>query len=131
MVDSKVLEVHELRAGYLKNENGKFTFVPFQSELQLAPLTAFLSYDFDNDSQEEVLIGGNFFGVKPYHGRFDSFPGALLKNENNVILGNRIGLDLTQKSIRHLSIINSNNKSYLLVTFNNEKAQIYEFESKQ
>ncbi|WP_350286344.1 VCBS repeat-containing protein [uncultured Croceitalea sp.] len=129
--DSKVLDVVELQSGYLKNENGRFTFVPFQSELQLAPLLAFLPYDFDNDNQVEVLIGGNFFGVKPYHGRFDSFPGALLKNENDVILGNRIGLDLTQKSIRHLSIINSGNKPYLLVTFNNEKAQIYEFESKQ
>ena len=87
---------------------------------------AFLSYDFDNDTKNELLIGGNFFGVKPYHGRFDSFPGALLRNENNVILGNEIGLDFTQKSIRHLNTIILKNKAYLMVTFNNDAVQVYQ-----
>ena len=126
LADSRVLEVNELQSGYLKNEDGKFTFIPFQSELQVSPIMAFLSYDFDNDTKNELLIGGNFFGVKPYHGRFDSFPGALLKNENNVILGNEIGLDFTQKSIRHLNTILLKNKTYLIATFNNDAVQVYQ-----
>ena len=123
---SIVLEVSELRSGYLENTNGKFTFVPFENELQRAPIMAFLAYDFDQDGSEEVLAAGNYFGVKPYHGRFGSFPGAMIKSKNDVILGHNIGLDLSQKSTRHLNIITLNNQPYLLVTFNNEKARVYE-----
>ncbi len=123
--NTTILTVSELRSGFLKNENGKFVFVPFQNELQVAPIMAFLNYDFDGDGKEEVLAGGNYFGIKPFQGRFDSFSGALIKNENNVILGNAIGLDFSQKSIRHLNSITLSGQPYLLVTINNERAQVY------
>jgi hypothetical protein len=126
LTEALILEVNELQSGYLKNENGRFSFIPFQANLQVSPLMAFLSYDFDDDQNQEVLVGGNFFGVKPYHGRFDSFSGALIKNENTVILGNEIGLDFAQKSIRHLNIIYLKNKPYLMATFNNDAVEIYE-----
>ncbi|MGX1928504.1 VCBS repeat-containing protein [Flagellimonas sp. 2504JD4-2] len=122
---AQILSVTELRSGYLKNEGGTFTFVPFSVELQVSPIMDFLSHDFDGDGQLEVLAGGNYFGVKPYHGRFDSFPGALIKNENNVILGNRLGLDFNQKSLRHLGVLSIEDKNYLLAIFNDEKAQLY------
>jgi len=125
LAKATVLEVQELQSGYLKNEGGQFYFVPFEPVLQVSPLMEFLTHDFDNDGKDEVLIGGNFFGVKPYHGRFDSFSGALLKNENTVLLGNQIGLDFNQKSIRHLSIITLRDKPYLLATFNNDASQVY------
>ena len=80
---------------------------------------------FDNNGKAEILAAGNYFGVKPYHGRFDSFPGALINSPNDITLGNTIGLDLMDKSIRHMNIIHMNNKAYLLLTFNNEKAQVY------
>ncbi len=121
-----VLTVNELRSGVLKNENGRYVFVPFEKDLQTAPITAFATFDFDGDKKTEVLVGGNYFGVKPYHGRFDSFPGALINDEKNVILGDEIGLRFMNKSIRHLDIISLNNQSYLLVTINNDQAQLYQ-----
>lgn len=124
--NSSILKVNTLASGYLKNNNGKYEFIAFQKELQIAPVRAFLNFDFDNDGKEEVLAVGNYFGVKPYHGRFDSFSGALIKNENNVILGNKLGLDLTQKSARHIDIITLNSKNHLMITFNNDKVQVYE-----
>ncbi len=120
-----IFEVNELRSGYLRNENGRFSFIPFQRELQVSPITTFLKYDFDKDGKQEVLAAGNYFGVKPFHGRFDSFSGALIMNESDVMLGHQIGLDLAQKSVRHLIIITLNGKSYLLVTINNDSAQVY------
>ena len=122
---SSILEVHELRSGYLENDNGKYKFTAFGSDLQLAPLMDFLVYDFDNDQNDELLVGGNYFGVKPYHGRFGSFPGALISERNEVILGHQIGLDLMGRSLRNFRIITLNNQPYLLATFNNEKAQVY------
>jgi hypothetical protein len=124
--DAKVHTVSELRSGYLRNEQGKFIFVPFLNKLQVSPITSFLSYDYDNDGKEEVLAAGNYFGVQPFHGRFDSFSGALIKNERDIQVGNQIGLDLHSKSVRHLDIITLKNKPYLLVTINNDKAQVYE-----
>ena len=119
------LVVTELRSGFLRNENGTFVFVPFNNELQVAPIMALLVHDFDQDGDKEALAAGNYFGVKPLHGRFDSFEGALINNENDVILGDKIGLDLTQKSVRHLDIITFNKQPYLLITINNETAQVY------
>ena len=123
---AEILEVNELKSGYLKNENGRFTFIPFKNELQISPLTAFVKHDFDADGKDDVLVGGNYFGVTPFQGRFDSFPGALIKNENSIVLGNTIGLDFSEKSIRHLNIMTLKGKPYLLVTINNDKAQVYE-----
>ncbi|RIV70641.1 VCBS repeat-containing protein [Flagellimonas aequoris] len=122
---STLLEVNTLQSGFLRNDNGKFVFVPFKNELQVSPIMTFLVDDFDGDGTSEALVGGNYFGVKPYHGRLDSFPGALLKNENEVVLGNVLGLDFTKKSLRHLRTINLGGQKYLLAVFNNDKAQVY------
>lgn len=124
--ESTILEVHQLSSGYLENNNGEFDFVPFNKNLQISPIKTFVKYDFDGDQKEEVLAAGNFFGVAPYHGRFDSFSGALIQGVEDVTLGNELGLDLNLKSARHLNIININKQPYLLVTFNNDKAQLYE-----
>ncbi len=126
LAKATVLTVSELRSGFLRNENGNYIFVPFEKELQMAPITAFATFDFDGDKKQEVLVGGNYFGIKPYHGRFDSFPGALINDEKNVLLGDEIGLRFMNKPIRHLDIISLNNQSYLLVTINNDKAQLYQ-----
>jgi hypothetical protein len=122
---STLWEVNTLASGFLRNENGTFSFVPFTNELQVSPIMAFTTADFDGDGEPEVLIGGNYFGVKPYHGRLDSFPGALLNSENDIILGNQLGLDLTKKSVRHLGTVSLNGQKYLLAIFNNDKTQVY------
>ena len=124
--EASLLEVHELRSGYLRNEGGRFTFVPFENTLQLAPITSFLVHDFDNNGDEEVLVAGNYFGVTPFHGRLDSFPGALIMNDEKVILANKLGLDFNGKSVRKLNIIEFNGATYLLVTINNDNSQVYQ-----
>jgi enediyne biosynthesis protein E4 len=130
--DTKMLEkatlyeVYNLKSGYLRNDQGIFTFVPFSNNLQVAPITAFLKSNFDADAKEEVFAAGNYFGVSPYHSRFDGFSGALIKNAKTIFLGNQIGIDLTQKAVKHLDIIHCNGKKYMLVTINNKKAEVYE-----
>ncbi|MHA7056375.1 VCBS repeat-containing protein [Aquimarina sp. M1] len=124
--NATLLEVHQLASGYLKNESGKFTFVPFSNSLQLAPILAMLKYDFNRNGKEEVLMAGNYFGVAPYHGRFDGFGGAILESNNSVIEAHELDINLSQKSVRGLNIINFVNKDYLLITLNNGKAEIYE-----
>ncbi|HAT67654.1 MAG TPA: hypothetical protein DCS66_24160 [Flavobacteriaceae bacterium] len=121
-----IFEVHTLASGFLRNNKGSFTFVSFANELQISPIKAFVDFDFNGDGKTEVLAGGNYFGVIPFHGRYDSFPGALISSEKEIILGSSLGLDFTQKSVRHLKIISIKNKPYLLVVNNNDKAEVYE-----
>jgi hypothetical protein len=43
--------------------------------------------------------------------------------KSDVIGSNQIGIDLSRKAVRHLSIINFNGKKYLLVSINNAKVE--------
>ncbi|MFD2835266.1 VCBS repeat-containing protein [Gramella sp. AN32] len=118
-------EINELSSGYLKNEEGQFRFIPFERELQVAPIRSMLVYDFNKDGKEELLIGGNYFGITPYHGKFDAFGGAIIINEDNILNSVEIGLNLSQKSVKDFSVIKLNNIKYLLVTLNNAKTELY------
>lgn len=122
---SNLLEVHELSSGYLENKNGSYLFHPFPSELQLAPVTRFLKFDFDRDGKEELLAAGNFFGVTPFHGRLDANPGYLIKSVSSVIPAPVLGMNLSSKLVRGLQVINIQQKEYLLVTLNNNKPELY------
>jgi len=127
--EAKLFTVDNLQSGYLKNDQGKFSFVPFPTKMQVSPITSFLSFDFDRDGKNEILAGGNYFGVQPFHGRFDSFVGALIKNTYDIFMGNEIGLDLSGKSVRHLNIITLKKEPYLLVTINNDAAEVYKLKN--
>ena len=122
---AQILEVHNLQSGYLQNDCGNFTFIAFENELQLAPITTFLKYDFDNDKKTEILVAGNYFGVAPFHGRFDAFSGVLINDIKTIELAPELGLDFSKKEVKNLNIIYLKNEPYLLVTINNNKAEVY------
>ncbi|WP_031427521.1 VCBS repeat-containing protein [Flavimarina sp. Hel_I_48] len=119
------LEIHTLASGYLENTNGAFKFRTFSNALQIAPIKAMLNFDFDNDGREEVLLGGNYFGLTPYYGKFDAMGGVLLKSGQQDINTAGLGLNFFQKSVRHLSIVEVDKVYHLLVTYNNVKAELY------
>jgi hypothetical protein len=125
--NANLLKVNVLSSGYLKNEKGKFVFVPFENpNLQLSPITEMLKFDFNTDGNDDVLLAGNYFGVTPYQGKFDSFSGALLQNNGEITLSNQIGVDFSQKAVKGLNIFNFKGRNYLLVTVNNNEIEIYE-----
>lgn len=131
LLDSaEVLQVNDLRSGYLQNNGGKYSFVPFDWRLQVSPINSFVTDDFDADQSDEVLVAGNYFGVSPFHGRFDGFSGALIHDDQTIQAGHEIGLDLAGKSARHVNVLRVGNRKFLLFTFNNEAAQVYEFKAK-
>tara|TARA_R110002051_G_C8748097_1_gene499917 strand:- start:99 stop:3416 length:3318 start_codon:yes stop_codon:yes gene_type:complete len=123
--NANLLTAEQLASGYLLNVNGNFKFESFEASLQVAPLTTFLKYDFDGDGKEEVMAGGNYFGVSPYHGRLGSLSGNTISSEGKIIEGYQLGLKFSQKAVRGLDIINLNGTHYVLVTFNNDKPDFY------
>ena len=123
-----VLMVDELSSGYLENNGDRYRFVAFDFPLQLGPINEFLVADFDLDQQSEVLIGGNYFGVIPFHGRFDSFSGMLLESNGTMVPTADLGLDFWNKSVRHLDLIQFKQQNYLIAIYNNEAIEIFQIQ---
>ncbi len=121
-------EVEELASGYLENINGTYKFHVFADELQLAPITRFLVYDFDKDGKNEILVGGNLTGLTPFHGRLDAMPGYILESPTEFISTAGLGLDLSNKLLRGLEILHLNNNDFLWITLNNRKPELYKIQ---
>ncbi|MGB2555059.1 MAG: FG-GAP repeat domain-containing protein, partial [Flavobacteriaceae bacterium] len=128
---ASLYEAEFLGSGFLRNENGisNQEFVPFESELQTSPISSSLKI-YNSTGEQSLLLGGNYLGVKPYHGKYDTFSGALINKENDVILGSELGLDFKGKAVRALMQLQINNKDYLLAIFNNEALQLYKINTK-
>lgn len=121
---ANVFKVHTLASGVLKNNDGQFVFEAFNNALQVSPINCFTK--IRASGKEQVLCAGNYFGVKPYHGRFDGFLGALISENNTIELGHNIGLDFFNKAVTQLKTITVNNEQYLIAVIHNDDVQIYQ-----
>ena len=63
------------------NGDGSFTLVPLPLEAQLAPVYGILARDLDGDGKPDLLLAGNFDGVKPEIGRMSASYGLLLRGD--------------------------------------------------
>jgi len=61
------------------NGDGSFTLIPLPLEAQVAPVYGILASDFDSDGNTDLLLAGNFDGVKPEIGRMSAGYGMLLR----------------------------------------------------
>lgn len=73
------IEAREFRNGYLKNSDGKWSFYPFENELQIGPINAFVELDIDGDSKNELIIAGNKYEAEVETARYDTSFGDVLK----------------------------------------------------
>src|SRR5206468_968782 len=63
------------------NGDGSFTLVPLPREAQLAPVYGILAGDFDRDGKLDLLLAGNFDGLKPELGTMDASYGLFLRGD--------------------------------------------------
>lgn len=74
-------EINTLSSIILINQ-GDFNFsvekLPF--EAQFSPIYTIATDDFDNDGDQDIVLGGNLYNVKPEVGRYDAFHGVYLEN---------------------------------------------------
>jgi hypothetical protein len=63
----------------LMNQGGEtFQRVQLPAEAQFSPIYAILIDDFNQDGNQDMLLGGNFYGAPPEQGRYDASYGSLL-----------------------------------------------------
>ena len=118
-----VLEANEMRTGIFVNNGGQFEFKPLPIEAQLAPIYAIEVLDIDNDGNLDIILGGNFYKVKPEVGRYDGSHGLLLKGDGKggfkPVNTMDSGLFITGQ-IRDFALIGNQ----LLVAKNNDKLEV-------
>lgn len=68
-----------LESSILWNDNGNLKIERLPVEAQIAPVFGICIDDFDNDGAKDIWLGGNFFGLKPQLGRYNSGKGVYLK----------------------------------------------------
>ncbi|HEU4748420.1 MAG TPA: VCBS repeat-containing protein, partial [Gemmatimonadaceae bacterium] len=82
LADAVVRQAYTFQTALARNNgDGSFTLVPLPHEAQFAPVYGILSDDFDRDGKPDLLLAGNFDGVKPEIGRMSAGYGMLLRGD--------------------------------------------------
>jgi len=110
------------------NGDGTFTLVPLPLEAQLAPVYGILAQDFDGDGKTDLLLAGNFDGVKPEIGRMSASYGLLLRGDGQ---GNVTPVRTTESGFlvpgqaRDVARIRTRRGDVYVVTRNNDRPLVF------
>jgi len=63
------------------NGDGTFTLVPLPLEAQIAPIYGIVATDIEGNGKQDLLMAGNFDGVKPEIGRMSAGYGVYLRGD--------------------------------------------------
>ncbi|MEP6746799.1 MAG: VCBS repeat-containing protein, partial [Bacteroidota bacterium] len=67
----------------INNGKGSYAVSKLPIQVQWSPVFTFLTGDFNEDHQTDVIAAGNFYGVLPYEGRYDASYGSVLLSNNS------------------------------------------------
>jgi len=82
LADAVVKRAETFATALAKNDgDGSFTLIPLPPEAQLAPVYGILASDFDADGNADLVLAGNFDGVKPEIGRMSASRGLFLRGD--------------------------------------------------
>jgi hypothetical protein len=122
-------DVYELGTGIALNDGkGNFQFKRLPDVTQMSIMYAIEISDFNKDGNDDIILGGNLYNVKPEAGRYDASYGAFLSGDGKgnfeSISATNSGL-LLNGEIRDLVRINSKGKDLLVVARNNDSLQFF------
>ncbi len=134
--DALVLSVEQAQtSAFINDGTGNFTLMPLPVMAQIAPVYGVLVKDINNDGIKDILLAGNFFGLKPQTGRFDASYGTTLfgdKKHNFHYASQSISGLLVKGEARDIATVKSAaGGEYIVVSVNNEKLCLFRRKSKQ
>jgi len=113
---------------FINSGKASFERIAFPKEIQFSPVMDFLISDFDQDQNQEILAGGNFYPVIPYLGRYDASYGWLIdvgdKNQFAAIPPAKSGFQV-RGEIRDMEIVQTGSERMVLVGINNQKPLLF------
>lgn len=121
-----VKEVNNFSSSILWNMGDTLLLEPLPEEAQLSPVFATETADIDGDKIIDILIGGNYYKLKPEVGRLDGNWGGYIKGlgSGKFQFVNHLHSGLNLKGeVRDIKIIGNK----ICIGFNNGKAELYNF----
>ena len=113
---------------FINNGHGNFSKQPLPLRAQISPVYAVIIDDINNDGLQDIVAGGNLYGLKPELGRYDADYGTvLLGNEKNVFnyLSPQQSGFFYQGQVRDIATAKTINGKMLLVSRNNEGLMVF------
>jgi hypothetical protein len=107
--------------------DGTFAVAPLPPRAQFAPVYGVLARDLTGDGRREVMLGGNFYGVRPRQGRYDASYGTLLRREGGdwaAVPAPESGLYLRGEVRALRRLRGPDGARYVLVARNNARPQV-------
>jgi hypothetical protein len=108
---------------------GNFTLNDLPAELQLAPVFSFQKINKDIRREQLFMIGGNFFDVIPYEGRYDAQPLALFSigKEKNIKYIDQSNLEEFKGQVRDVKWMHTDKHGDIfIVARNNDSLRFLE-----
>src|SRR5690606_31134014 len=75
--------VNNFQTSVLYSKGNQLTLKPLPREAQLSPVFAIEARDLDGDGNLDILLGGNYYKLKPEVGRHDGFKGGYFKGRGD------------------------------------------------
>jgi hypothetical protein len=126
---STKLKIYEPRTSILiNNGGGGFLLKPLPIQAQFSPVFGITTYDVNNDTFPDIILGGNLFAVKPEIGRYDAMHGLLLIGNKDVdfkaLDSFKSGFKV-EGEIRHIGVLRSKKRKLIAVIRNNNSIKFY------
>ncbi len=127
--DALILEVNKFASIYLENKGNKqFDIINLPEEAQVSKIFSFSTNDVDGDGAMDILLGGNFYGVSTYQGRYDASYGLILKGNGKGVfkpLLPTLSGFLLNGEVRDIKSLKTARGEIFLVATNNAPLQVF------
>ena len=122
------LKTTELKTSVMWKEDKAFRLEALPNAAQVSPVFSIVAEDLDGDDISDILLMGNFYGLKPEGGRLDANRGVMLKGMGDgkfePISSKQSGLFI-KGEVRDAVLIPGANGSRLVIARNNLPALIF------
>jgi hypothetical protein len=127
--DAIVKHAYTIATALVRNDgNGAFTLVPLPVDAQMTSTHGVLAADYDRDGALDVLLAGNFDGVKPEIGRIHAGFGVFLRGDGKggfAASGPRESGFFVPGQARDIQRVRTRRGDLYVVTRNNDKALVF------
>ncbi|HRO48333.1 VCBS repeat-containing protein [Agriterribacter sp.] len=112
----------------INDGKGNFTLQPLPLQAQFSPVYGIVITDLDGDGLTDILLGGNFFGVKPEIGRYDASYSCFLKGDGkgkySFVPNSKTGM-IVKGEVRDIIQLHNKKGSAVLFIKNNDAVQVF------
>ncbi|MGI4805052.1 MAG: FG-GAP repeat domain-containing protein, partial [Janthinobacterium lividum] len=129
LAKAAVLTVNQTQTCVFYNQGkGNFKMQPLPVQAQLSPVFGILVTDVNHDKIPDLVLGGNFYGLKPEVGRYDaSYGSTFLGNPQHsfTYLPPSVSGIFIKGEVRDIQSIKTKTGNSIVVARNNDALQIF------